>query len=1191
MDNTDYAGDIVVPESVTYNGRTYTVTGVEDFCTFKYARALRSVVLPATIKSLPSYAFSWCSALGKVVLGDNLVSISDMCFLYCGALREVSIPASVESIGERAFEGCTALSTMTIPASVKEIDESAFVGCKGLSEIYFSDSSSLLRIGYGYYGGTYKGAFDDCPLVSIYMGRNIKNLYQSHESVFSGHKTLREITLGNEVSKIYESLFSNCTSLTSVTVQGPNLKEIQNEAFRGCSKLQNFKGDALKSVEIIGNFSFSDCPMLKEIVLPQIKSIGRSAFYSYDGNLEKVLLGDKITTIPERCFYSQSSLKYLYLGSAIRNIDSYALGECKSLQYIFLFSDELVRIGNYAIPSTVAKIYVTEPSRYANILNDFNLDHLAVINPLTSEYSGIIPGFSCLNNVLDTKIEIEESDVNINVGEYNVLVSVKFTSGVWSSTTTLNASYTITPAPLTVIANDASRKYGMENPKLACSFFGFKNGETCPVLTRMPNVETTATISSNAGTYPIIPSGAEAKNYTFNYERGTLTITKADQTIEWEQQFGAVNVGDVVELTATSSAGLPIKYTSTDETVAEIFTQEGKKFVEFSKPGSVSLHATQEGNENYNEADRVSKSVKVDLLVSSIILNQNAATIAVGNSLQLTATVEPINASNKTLIWESANTEIATVDDYGKVNALKPGSTIITVRSTDGSNISDQCELTVVKLVDGISINITTATLIEGQSLQLEAIVSPESATNKSVEWSSSNEAVAAVSEDGKVTAISKGSAVITAKSTDGSNVSASCHVNVIKLVSGIVLSDIEITLNEGQSTTLTAIVTPELANNKNLTWESSNTAVATVTEDGKVTAISKGLAVITAKSTDGSNISASCTVNVVKLVSGIVLSETEMTLNEGSTAQLTAIVSADANNPMITWMSSNESVATVSQDGKVSAIAKGTAIITAKATDGSNISASCTVNVVKLVNGIILSETDITLNEGETVTITATVTPDLANNKAIVWTSSNESIATVDEYGVITAHLQGKAIITAKSTDGSNISASCAVTVIKLVTSIYINNTMVGMKIGEQTTLTAYAIPSDATNTHLRWYSEDEGVATVEDGVVTAVGIGTTYICVESTDGSNIVEKCEIEVGGSSGIVSITTEAISVYVVNGIINIANVPSNQTVRIFHSNGTMIKSELSTGNLMTFQPSANGIYIVVVGTSSDKVVIR
>lgn len=149
----------------------------------------------------------------------------------------------------------------------------------------------------------------------------------------------------------------------------------------------------------------------------------------------------------------------------------------------------------------------------------------------------------------------------------------------------------------------------------------------------------------------------------------------------------------------------------------------------------------------------------------------------------------------------------------------------------------------------------------------------------------------------------------------------------------------------------------------------------------------------------------------------------------------------------------------------------------------------------------------------------------------------------------------------------------------------------MVDIKIGEQTTITAYVIPSDATNPYLRWYSEDKSIATVEDGVVTAVGVGTTFICVESTDGTNIVEKCMIEVGDFSGIGLITSEAVNVYVANGIINIANVPSNQTVRIFHTNGKLMKAEQSSGNLMTFQPSANGIYIVAVGTKSYKVVIR
>lgn len=1126
-----YIGEVIIPSEVSYNGYTYTVTGIGSRAFYKCS-TVTSITLPPTINKIGLYAFqdanhiqkvnisnltSWCMMDvdsyyscplvygGTLYLNNSPVSslesldpscttIAKYAFFGNTYLTNVVLPESIKSVQAAAFRGCSNMTYLEVGPNVTSMGEGAFISCSSLKTIKFCNSDQQLMLGRYEYGKIYK-YFKDCPLTTVYIGRDIDWADDSYN---------------------YESYYPFTTVKTAV--------------FNG-TKASDYGFSNLLTTAYVGT-------ACKEL-----------SFSS-----------KKLSNL----FVFTNDITRAYLGSSITNV------------YV---------IDKFNMPTKISELTCQSINNLVEIQNLQNGASYTYGNTPTIDSNNFV------NNVVDMSLNTSASSLDTSVGFHDFGISLTLSNNLWDVNVNIPYSYSVTPALLTIIANDASRKYGTENPELTCSFFGFKNGETKEVLTRMPSVETTATRESNVGTYPIIPTGAEAQNYTFNYERGTLTITKADQTIEWGQQFGTVNVGDVVELTATSSADLPVKYTSTDESIAEIFTQGGKKYVEFMKPGNVLLRATQEGNENYNEADRVSKSVKVDLLVSSITLNQNSATLSSGNSLQLTASVAPANASNKALIWESANTEIATVDPNGKVNALKQGSTIITVKSTDGSNISAQCELTVVELVDGISINITTATLTEGQSLQLEASVSPEFATNKSVEWSSSNESVATVSQAGKVMAISKGSAVITAKSTDGSNVSASCDVNVIKLVSGILLSDTEITLNVGQSITITATVTPDLANNKNLAWESSNTSVATVTEDGKVTAMSKGSAIISAKSSDGSNISASCTVNVVKLVSGIVLNETEMTLNEGSTAQLKAIVSADANNPTITWVSSNESVATVSQDGKVRAIAKGTAIITAKATDGSNISASCTVNVVKLVNGIVLSETDITINEGETATITATVTPDLANNKAIVWTSSNESIATVDEYGVITAHLQGKVIIIAKSTDGSNISASCTVTVVKLVTSIYINNTMVGMKIGEQTTLTAYAIPSDATNTHLRWYSEDESIATVEDGVVTAVGIGTTYICVESTDGSNIVEKCKVEVGPFSGIDSITTEAINVCVADGIINIANVPSNQTVRIFHTNGTLIKSELSTGNLMTFQPSANGIYIVVVGTNSYKVVIR
>ena len=243
----------------------------------------------------------------------------------------------------------------------------------------------------------------------------------------------------------------------------------------------------------------------------------------------------------------------------------------------------------------------------------------------------------------------------------------------------------------------------------------------------------------------------------------------------------------------------------------------------------------------------------------------------------------------------------------------------------------------------------------------------------------------------------------------------------------------------------------------------------------------------------------------------------------------------------------------------------------------------------MKLVSGIVLSETEITLNEGQSATLTAIVSPEQANYKTLAWTSSDESIASVDESGEITAHIQGTAIITATSTDGSDVSASCTVTVVKLVSSIYISDTNVRMKIGEQATITAYALPSDATNPVLRWYSEDESVASVEGGVVTANGLGTTHIFVETTDGSNIKESCEVIVG-DSGINLVSSEVVRVYVSNGAVFIENVPVNHLVYFILPNGTLVRKEVSTGDTITFRPASNGIYIVKTGSICKKIIL-
>ena len=236
--------------------------------------------------------------------------------------------------------------------------------------------------------------------------------------------------------------------------------------------------------------------------------------------------------------------------------------------------------------------------------------------------------------------------------------------------------------------------------------------------------------------------------------------------------------------------------------------------------------------------------------------------------------------------------------------------------------------------------------------------------------------------------------------------------------------------LNEGETATLAATVKPDNASDKTVTWSSSKTSVATVDANGKVTAVAEGNATITAKA---GNKSATCSVTVTKnvvAVESITLDKSSLELNEGETATLVATVKPDnATNKTVTWSSSRTSVATVDANGKVTAVAEGTATITAQAGDKT---ASCTVTVKKkvvAVESVTLDKSSLELTEGETATIIATVKPDNATNKTVTWSSSNASVASVDANGTVTAVAEGSATITAKAGDKT---ATCTVTVKK---------------------------------------------------------------------------------------------------------------------------------------------------------------
>ena len=390
--------------------------------------------------------------------------------------------------------------------------------------------------------------------------------------------------------------------------------------------------------------------------------------------------------------------------------------------------------------------------------------------------------------------------------------------------------------------------------------------------------------------------------------------------------------------------------------------------------------------------------------------------------------------------------------------------------------------------VESVSINQSSVELEIGKTLQLNATVSPSTATRKDITWSSSQSSVASVSSSGLVTAVSEGTTKITA-TADGKK--GECTVTVFKgfvAVSEVKLGKTEVTLYVGEEETLTASVLPDNATDKTITWTSSDKSIASV-ESGKVKAVKKGDATITAKAGDKT---AEAKIVVLAPVSGITLNKNRLDMIIGETETLTATITpadADPKEP-ITWTTSDETIATV-DGGKVTAVKEGEATVTATS-DGKP--ATCIVKVDYIhVSEISLDITEKTLYVGETLNLTATVSPENSTYKTVEWTSSDKSVATVDAEGKVDAIGKGTTTITAKA-DGKE--ATCKLTVLAPVKGVSISKTALSLLVGESATLTATLIPADATpREEFTWSSSAPDVVSVDAGVVKALTEGTATI------------------------------------------------------------------------------------------------
>ena len=500
--------------------------------------------------------------------------------------------------------------------------------------------------------------------------------------------------------------------------------------------------------------------------------------------------------------------------------------------------------------------------------------------------------------------------------------------------------------------------------------------------------------------------------------------------------------------------------------------------------------------------------------------------IAKGKSVTVSPEITEahINEKPKTTEWTSSDETVATVSG-GKISAKSAGTATITCSMEfEDSTEETTWEVNVFVPVASIKTSKTLEVTVGDEPAELAVEIAPEDATYKDLEWSSSDEEVVKVDDSGIVTAVKAGKAVLTATANDPGNdkkVSAAISVTVLQPVLSLGLDQSTVELAKGKSVTLAAEMTPEDASNKQLTWTSSDPAVAAVDSKGKVTAKGLGNATITCEAADGAGASVSCEVEVFVPVAAVKSDAKTISVNTEETTEPVSITidPEDAKYKDVTWSTADETIATVSEDGRITGVKAGKTKITATSADviGENEKAKLfafDVTVLQPVKSINLDKTSVNIAKGSSQKLVPEVLPQDASNKKLVWKSSNESVATVSN-GSVSAKGVGKATITCTSEDGSGASASCEVTVYQAVKSIkLLVKSDLSVTTGKNVTIKAEAQPNDATNKKLRYESENNWIASVDDnGVVTGKNTGSCVIYIYSTDGSDVKSKVRVYV------------------------------------------------------------------------------
>ena len=528
-----------------------------------------------------------------------------------------------------------------------------------------------------------------------------------------------------------------------------------------------------------------------------------------------------------------------------------------------------------------------------------------------------------------------------------------------------------------------------------------------------------------------------------------MTANAEDFSIS--QKAATMNIGDLLELKVSDTDKKPV-WISYNENIVKV-DQNGT--VTAFRAGKTTIKV---------RSGFQTKTCTIKVVNSSIKLNKTTATIYHGgtsvNTLQLKATVK---GATKDVVWESSDTNVATVDAKGKVTSVSAGTVTITATA---NRKSASCTVTIKE--SSIALNMDTMQLSNkgtGSSMKLTPTII---GSKKTVKWISSDKTVATVS-NGKVTGKKSGTATITATAN---GISDTC---VVTVTDGLVsINEEKVLLYVGGTKTETKQLKTNAGKKDVLVWSSSDDSIVTV-ENGLVAAKGEGTAIVSVQCNGKTDF---CEVTVKNTVTKI-----------GEDSVFLRTKGSDKT-------SSDNKVASVSK-GKVTARKAGTVTITATA---NGVSDSVTVTVEDFLPTIKLNQSSYVLytNKGNTLNLKATVD---GKSKTVLWNSSNDAVATVNK-GKVTAVSEGEAIISATAND---VTAECLITVRQ--SKVILENENLHLNKGEKGNIPVDVI---GTNQTIKWSTTNSKVATVKNGVVTAKNYGEADIKVTA---NGITAICHVNV------------------------------------------------------------------------------